>query len=99
MRWLVLMLCLVVQLGWSDLLSIQGRTPDLLLVGVLWVAMTLVPWQGALLGFLAGLGLELVGALDPLGAGALAGVSAGFFAARFLSVDQRLHPLQLWRFL
>lgn len=95
MRWLVLILCLLLQLTWSDLLAIQGRAPDLLLLGVIWVSMSLAPWQGALLGLLAGLGLDAVGALDPLGAGALAAVSAGFFAARFLGTERRLHPVLL----
>lgn len=92
MRWVVLLLCLILQVAWSDLLSIQGRCPDLLLLGVLWLGLSLPPWQGALMGFLAGLGLDLLGGFDPLGASALAGVSAGFFAARFLSLERRLHP-------
>jgi len=94
MRWLVLVLCLAAQTAWSDLLSIQGRAPDLLLLGILWAAAARPPWQGALLGFLAGLGADLAGAQDPLGAGALAGTSAGFFAALWLHPALRLN---VWR--
>lgn len=90
MRWVVLALCLVLQLAWGDLLGIHGRAPDLLLLGVIWAAAPLAAWQGALLGFAAGLGADLAGALDPLGAGALAGTCAGFWSARLLHPDLRL---------
>jgi hypothetical protein len=90
MRWLVLALCLVLQLAWGDLLAVRGHAPDLLLLGVLWAAAPLPPWQAALLGFLAGLGADLAGALDPLGAGALAACSAGFWAALLLRPELRL---------
>jgi len=93
MRWLVLALCLVLQVSGGELLAIRGLAPDLLLLGVVWASRGRAPWQGALLGFLAGLSVDLAGAADPLGASSLAAVSAGFLGARWLPVDQRLHPM------
>jgi len=93
MSWLVLALCLVLQVSGGELLAIQGRSPDLLLLGVLWASRGRAPWQGAVLGFLAGLGVDLAGAADPLGASSLAAVSAGYLGARWLPLDQGLHPL------
>jgi rod shape-determining protein MreD len=93
MSWLVLALCLVLQVAGGDLLAIRGLSPDLLLLGVVWASRGRAPWQGAALGFLAGLGVDLAGAADPLGASSLAAVSAGYLGARWLPADQRLHPL------
>ncbi|MDP2361096.1 MAG: hypothetical protein Q8O14_10125 [bacterium] len=90
MRWLLLAFCLLLHLSWGDLLAIQGRSPDLLLIGIMWAAAPLPPWQAALLGFLAGLGADLAGAQDPLGASALAGSSAAFFTALWVSAGLRL---------
>lgn len=90
MRWAFFIVCFILQLAWGDLLGIQGRSPDLLLLGILWAAAPLPPWIGALVGFFAGLAADLAGALDPLGAAALAGTSAGFFASLFLHPALRL---------
>ena len=94
MRWAIFAACFILQLAWGDLLGIQGRSPDLLLLGILWAAAPLAPWGAALFGFAAGLAADLTGALDPLGAAALAGTSAGFFASLFLHPALRL---PLWR--
>lgn len=94
MRWVVLLICFTLQLAWGDLLGIQGRSPDLLLLGILWAAAPLQPWAGALLGFTVGLGADFAGAQDPVGAAALAGTSAAFFSSWLLHPSLRL---PLWR--
>lgn len=95
MRYLLLLACLLLQVAWSDLLRIGLSAPDLLAIGLIWCCAAMPGHRAALVGFLAGLLLDLVAGLQPFGASALAGTSMAFFASRFLSPDLKLHLLRL----
>ncbi|MCA9786442.1 MAG: rod shape-determining protein MreD [Calditrichaeota bacterium] len=86
---LILALLVLVQATLGDLLRLAAWAPDLMLVGSLWLLAPRGPAAAAGLGFLAGLGLDLLGT-DPLGAGALAGCSAGFFGSLLLDPERQL---------
>lgn len=86
---LILALLVVIQASLGDLLRLAQWAPDLMLVGVLWLLPGRSLVQAALLGFLAGLLLDLLGT-DPFGAGALAGCSAAFFGALWIDPSRPL---------
>jgi rod shape-determining protein MreD len=86
---LILGLLVLVQASLGDLLRLANWAPDLMLVGVLWLLPSRSTAGAALLGFLAGLMLDLLGT-DPLGASALAGCTAGFLGALLLDPARQL---------
>jgi rod shape-determining protein MreD len=85
----ILALMVLVQATLGDLLRLADWAPDLMLVGVIWLLPGRSLPSAALLGFLAGLLLDLLGT-DPLGASALAGCSAGFFGALWMDPARQL---------
>ena len=54
----------------------------------------MVGYRAALTGFTAGLAIDLLGA-DPLGASALVGTSAAFFASKYLNPEKKLPIIHL----
>jgi hypothetical protein len=91
MRIALLLVAMLIQVAWSDLLRIGDSAPNVFFLGLIWCTAVMSGPAAALTGFLAGLGLDLLGGLDPLGASALAGTTVAFFASRSLDPERKLN--------
>jgi rod shape-determining protein MreD len=94
MHWILLAVAVLFQLTLADMLMIGQAAPNWLFISLFLVAASFPTPKAALVGFLAGLLLDL-GGVDPLGAFALTGCTAAFFAARHLSRDRKLPLLRM----
>lgn len=79
---ILLFVLLVVHIATADLLSISGVTPDLVVLGVVFVGLRWGRMHATIAGFAAGLLLDLY-AGDVIGISALAKTIAGFTAGFF----------------
>lgn len=83
----LLLVLLIVQIGIGSMLSIGGITPDLVVLGVVYVGLVSGRLHASVAGFIAGLLLDLYSG-DVIGISALAKTLAGFAAGFFHDPEQ-----------
>lgn len=83
----LLLVLLILQIGIGSLLSIGGVTPDLVMLGVVYVALVSGRLHASVAGFTAGLLLDLYSG-DVIGISALAKTIAGFAAGFYHDPEQ-----------
>lgn len=88
----------VVQVNFLNIIAIEGMTPDLLLILVIYIAIREGQFKGIFAGFAIGLIFDIV-SLDLVGTNALAKTTAGFIAGFFYIENQWRRYIATFRFL
>jgi len=94
------LLVLVVQTTLLRYMALGGLTPDLTLVWIVYVAVRRGQIPATVVGFFAGVALDLLSGNDGmLGLAALAKTAGGFLAGYFYSENKVLQTLSSYRFI
>ena len=88
----------VVHAVFSKFIAVESVTPDLLLILIVWIALTEGQFVGLIAGFVGGLIYDAV-SKDVLGSNALAKTIAGFVAGYFYREGMGLDTIGSFRFL
>ncbi len=94
----VCLLASVVQVNYLNVIAIEGMTPDLLLILVVYIAVREGQFPGIFAGFAIGLIFDIL-SMDLIGTNALAKTCAAFTAGFFYRENQWLRYIATYRFL